>query len=142
MLGPIKDNWIWLNKETSSKTCLNSYVHQIEKIIQFYNTFHQLNDNLPILLLHGPNGSGKTRSIQSVCQNLSLHLCKVNSVNLAGESASAVEKRIEIFLQNSVKHGPCVIQFQSVKFIFNKNFLKISLTENKLKISSFNFYSK
>jgi hypothetical protein len=39
---------------------------------------------------------------------------KVNAVNLAGESASAIEKRFEIFLQQSFENGPSIVYIKSV----------------------------
>ena len=103
----IHNLWIWPNKNIKSSAILENYVNQIEKAIKYYEINHKSNSSsLPIMLLYGPNGCGKTLSVESLCSKLSLHLCKINSVNLAGESASAVEKRIEIFMQQSVNYGP------------------------------------
>ena len=95
-------------------------------MIDFYKYFTQSNENsLPILLLYGPSGCGKTRVIESVCSKLSLHLCQVNGVSLAGETAASIEKRVEIFLQNSINYGPCIIYIKSVnKFYLFTNTIK------------------
>jgi len=58
--------------------CLSSYVNEVEKSIKFYEIYHQSNDTLPIFLLCGPTGCGKSRIVESVCSNLDLHLCKVS----------------------------------------------------------------
>jgi hypothetical protein len=50
----------------------------------------------------------------SSTNQVSSSITKVNGVNLAGDSPAAVEKRIEIFFQNSLSYGPCVILIESV----------------------------
>ena len=86
-------------------------------MIDFHKYFTQSNEHsLPIVLLVGPSGSGKTRIVESICSKQSLHLCQINGVSLSGETAAAIEKRIEIFLQNSINYGPCIIYIKSVNF--------------------------
>ena len=93
---------------------LSKQVKRVINVIEFYKTSSDEAAKLPVLLLSGPQGSGKTRVVESVCAALNLHLCQIDAVNLAGESASAIEKRMEIFLQNSINIGPCIILLKSV----------------------------
>lgn len=113
----MQDKWIWLGKNEPESFVLKDYALEIEKVLNFYEYFHSKDNLTPLLLIYGPSGCGKARSVETACRNLSMHLSKVNSVNLAGESASAIEKRIEIFVQNSIYYGPCIILFKSVKLI-------------------------
>jgi DNA polymerase III delta prime subunit len=56
-----------------------NYVNEIEKIISFYRVHHEHSDtSLPLLLVHGPNGSGKLRTAEALAAKLSMHFCKVN----------------------------------------------------------------
>jgi AAA+ superfamily predicted ATPase len=98
---------------------LAKYTTELKSILKFYELFQKSSDTLPILLLHGPSGSGKTRCVESVCIDLNLHLCKINAINLAGESSSAVEKRVEIFMRQSLNYGPCIILIKSVCVYFH-----------------------
>ncbi|CAF0986625.1 unnamed protein product [Brachionus calyciflorus] len=112
----IEDKWIWLEKNDTERLILKEYTTEIKKILEFNEFMNQ--EETPLLLIHGPNGGAKTRSVQMACQELNFHLCKVNCVNLAGESASAIEKRIDIFIQNSLNYGPCVLLFKSFQYLF------------------------
>lgn len=74
----VVDKWIW-QPSSSIVTVLCPYTNKMEKIIQFYHHFHGSNkDKLPLMLLVGPSGSGKSRCVEKVCSNLSFHLCKVS----------------------------------------------------------------
>ncbi|RNA31921.1 peroxisome biogenesis factor 6 [Brachionus plicatilis] len=130
----IQDKCIWFGNNEPECFILKDYALEIKKVLNFYEYFHSRDKITPLLLIHGPSGSGKLRSVETACRNLSFHLCKVNCVNLAGESASAVEKRVEIFIQNSIEYGPCIILFKSFHFLFK---LKDINEFNKRVINSF-----
>lgn len=115
--GSIKDKWIW-NNNIPSKS-LNVYVDKIVKLINFHKYFNESSQNsLPILLLYGPVGSGKTRIVENVCANMSAHLLAINGVNLAGDTAASVEKRCDIFFQKASNYDPCIILIKSVSYFW------------------------
>lgn len=66
-----------MSNYSSNRKWHENYVSQITKIFNFYYSHHKSIDTLPIILLHGPSGSGKIRIAQSVCSVLSLNLSKV-----------------------------------------------------------------
>ena len=111
-LEHIKTNWIWFRSKFNS--ILDEYTEKLNRIVSYYDKYHQESDNLPVTLLYGPNGCGKTRVVESLCSKLSYHLLKTNGINLSGDSASAVEKRIEIFLNQALNYGPCIFLIRSV----------------------------
>ena len=106
-------------------SALSAYSKRLVNIVRFYETFHASDDTLPIVLLYGPSGSGKTRLVESLCAQLSLHLHTVSGMQLAGESASAIEKRIEHAVQQSLAYGPCILLIKSVfaRFIYRVVYL-------------------
>jgi hypothetical protein len=62
---------------------LETYVDSITEMINFYTYFTQsIENSLPILLLHGPNGCGKSMVVESMCSKLSLHLCQVKKIKI------------------------------------------------------------
>lgn len=54
------------------------YTNEIEKIISFYKSFHESSEILPLILLHGPSGSGKFRIVEALAAKLSMHICTVS----------------------------------------------------------------
>lgn len=128
----VKDKWIWPDQEKFE--IVSKYVNEIERVMNFYRIHHVTSETLPLMLLHGPSGSGKLRTIEGLAAKLSMHLCKINAVNLVGDSASAVEKRIEYFLNQSMNYGPCIIFIKSFQFLFK---LKDINEFNKRIINSF-----
>lgn len=56
---------------------MSSYANEIERIIDFYKMFHASNETLPLILIHGPSGSGKLRTVEAIAAKLSMHLNKV-----------------------------------------------------------------
>ena len=72
----INDNWFWFNN-SKINPILKEYTDKIEQYINYYNEYHQNSENIPIFLMYGPNGCGKTRIVEDVCKKLSMHLFKV-----------------------------------------------------------------
>lgn len=81
-----------MEKNDRERLILKEYTSEIKKILEF-NEFMNQEETL-LFLIHDTIGSGKTRSVQMACQKLSLHLCKVNCVSLACESAFLVKLRL------------------------------------------------
>lgn len=107
-----------------SNQVLDSYVDAVRNMIEYHREMQSKlsSTKLPLLLLCGPNGSGKTRIVESVCSSLSAHLCTINGIALAGESALAVEKRIENFISASLAYGPCILFIKSVNIFIKEKF--------------------
>ena len=63
---------------------MSEYADEMERIIGFYKSYHEHSETLPMLLIHGPSGSGKLRSVESLAAKLSMHICKVSGIFLWG----------------------------------------------------------
>ena len=62
---------------------LSDHVSMLRSIIEFYKLNYQADDQkLPILLMHGSHGSGKTRIVESISEELGLNLCQVRILTL------------------------------------------------------------
>ena len=72
----IKDKWIWPDDQSRFEI-VSEYTSEMERIINFYSSHHEYSETLPMLLLYGPSGSGKLRSVEALAAKLSMHLCKV-----------------------------------------------------------------
>lgn len=74
----IKDKWVWPWQKKFE--IVSEYTDEMERIINFYKSHHEYSETLPMLLLHGPSGSGKLRSVEALAAKLSMHLCKVSRI--------------------------------------------------------------
>lgn len=74
----IKDKWAWPWQKKFE--IVSEYTDEMERIINFYKSHHEYSETLPMMLLHGPSGSGKLRSIEALAAKLSVHLCKVRNL--------------------------------------------------------------
>ncbi|RWS08777.1 hypothetical protein B4U79_10313 [Dinothrombium tinctorium] len=88
------------------------FLHRhIERLSNLVTPYLSLLKKVVTLLLSGPQGSGKTYIVKSLCKLWNLHLYEVDCNSILCDTPSATEAKLKVVFDKITRYAPCIVLF-------------------------------